>query len=176
MDARSTATNDSTDQLLAELPGVVMVRGWRNLAICVWTGQGTGPAAALVGRTLDRPEAQGLRQSFIHVIHNKLPLPDSNARKIFMQLMKDRAQGLACIGIVVLGSGFWASAMRNAVIGMRVFAPNTFDFRVFGACEEVVSWLPGAHERQTGVAIPSLALAKWLSHAREALPPTGSDG
>lgn len=176
MNDRSPTPNDSTDQLLAEFPGVVVVRGWRNLAICVWTGQATGPAASLVSRTLDRPEAQGLRQSFIHVIHNKRPLPDSNARQIFMQLMKERAEGLACIGIVVLGSGFWASAMRNAVIGMRVFAPNTFDFRVFGACEEVIGWLPAAHERQTGVVIPPLALAKWLGNAREALPPTGSDG
>lgn len=168
-------SNESTDQLLVQEPGVVIVRGWRNLAICVWTGQATGPAASLVAQTLDRPDVQGLRQSFVHVIHNKRPLPDGDARRIFMQLMKERAAALACIGIVVLGSGFWASAMRNAVIGMRVFAPNTFDFRVFGSCEEVVSWLPLAHERHTGVAIPQLALAKWLGDAREALPHDGSD-
>jgi hypothetical protein len=175
MNHRFPTLNDSPDQLLVEQAGVMIVRGWRNLGICVWTGQATGHAAAMVAQTLDRPEVQGLRQSFVHVIHNKLPLPDSKARQIFMQLMKDRADGLACIAIVVLGSGFWASAMRNAVIGMRVFAPSTFDFRVFGSCEEVVGWLPAAHERQTGIVIPPLALAKWLSNAREALPRTGSD-
>jgi hypothetical protein len=175
MNDRSQTLNESTDQLLVEQPGVVIVRGWRNLAICVWTGQATGRAASMVAQTVDRPEVQGLRQSFVHVIHNKRPLPDSNARQIFMKLMKERADDLACIAIVVLGSGFWASAMRNAVIGMRVFAPSTFDFKVFGSCEEVVGWLPAAHERQTGIAISPLALANWLGHAREALPPTGSD-
>jgi hypothetical protein len=156
-----------TDALLVEQPGVVVVRGWRNLSICVWTDKATGPTARLVMGTLDRPGAQGLRQSFVHVIHNKRPLPDSDARHVFMQAMKERADSLACVAVVVLGSGFWASAMRNAVIGMRVFAPSTFDFRVFGACEEVVGWLPGAHEKHTGITIPPVALASWLSAARE---------
>jgi hypothetical protein len=159
-----------SDSLLVEEPGVVLARGWRNLAIVVWTGQATGPAAALIGQMLDRPEARGMRQSYIHVIHNKRPLPDAAARREFVQMMKNRARELACIGVVVLGSGFWASAMRNAVIGMRVFAPSSFDFRVFGSCEEVADWLPAAHERLTGVAIPENALTQWLSAARDAMP------
>jgi hypothetical protein len=148
----------------------VIVRGWRNLAIVVWTGQANGLAAELVSQTMDRPDVLGMRQSYVHVIHKELPLPDGAARRVFMQLMKARGQQLACVGIVVLDSGFWASAMRNAVIGMRVFAPNSFDFRVFGSCEEVADWLPAAHERQTGVAIPEPALIQWLSAAREAIP------
>lgn len=150
------------DAQLAEMPGVVSVRGWRNLTICIWTGQATGPAAQLVKTTIDRPQTQGVRQSFVHVINENLPLPDSASRSIFMTLMKERADDLACVAVVVLGSGFWASAMRNAVIGMRVFAPRNFDFRVFGSCDEVVLWLPAAHEKHTGVALPPDALAQWL--------------
>jgi hypothetical protein len=170
MNARSLPPNAPADALLAEQPGVFSVRGWRNLAICVWTGQATGPAAEQVKRTMDRPDAHGMCQSFVHVIHNKLPLPDSAARQVFMSLLKERSDTLACIAVVVLGTGFWASAMRNAVIGLRVFAPSNFEFRVFGTCEEVVAWLPTAHEKQTGVAIPPTALAKWLGGARDILP------
>lgn len=171
---RSLAPRLVTDSLLAEHPGVVIVRGWRNLAIVVWTAQANGPAAELVNQTMNRPDTRGSRQSYVHVIHNKLPLPDGAARRSFMNLMRDRGRELACVGVVVLGGGFWASAMRNAVIGMRVLAPSNFDFNVFGSCEEVVDWLPAAHERQTGVAVPASALSQWLNTAREALPPTGS--
>jgi hypothetical protein len=138
------------------------VRGCKNLAVAIWTGQATGPAAELVVQTLERPEARGGRQSFVHVIHNQLPLPDAEAREVFMRTMKDYAPRLACIAIVVLGSGFWASAMRNAVIGMRVFAPRGFEFRVFGSCAEVVEWLPTCHQKETGVAIAPSDLSRWL--------------
>jgi hypothetical protein len=148
--------------LLGELPGVVSVRGCKNLAIAIWSGQATGPSAELVVQALDRPELRGTRQSFVHVIHDQLPLPDSAARDVFMRTMKGRAKDLACVAIVVLGSGFWASAMRNAVIGMRVFAPRGFEFRVFGSCDEVIAWLPDVHAKETGVVIAPADLSRWL--------------
>lgn len=151
-----------SDVLLAEVPGVVTLRGFSNIAIATWTGQATGEAAEVVVSSMDRPEVQGRRQSYVHVIHNKLPLPDAAARHVFMTSMKGRSSELACVAIVVLGTGFWASAMRNAVIGMRVFAPRAFEFRVFGSCEEVVAWLPAMHELKTGVAISPIALGRWL--------------
>lgn len=158
-----TSPARAVSAIVAELPGVVVLRGLANLTLCTWHGQATGRAAELVTQTMDRPELRGRRQSFIHVIHTGLPLPDAEARQVFMNTMKERANDLACVAVVVLGTGFWASAMRNAVIGMRVFAPRAFEFRVFGTCDEVVDWLPTANEKLAGVALAPEALRALLS-------------
>lgn len=158
------------DVPLAEHPGVVTVRGYRNVAFVAWTGQATRAAAETVVQLMDRPEVRGLRQSFVHVIHNRLPLPDADARHVFMQSMKERASDLACVAIVVRGTGFWASAMRSAVVGMRVFAPANFQFGVFGSHEEVVAWLPTKHTLQTGVELPPGAVSHWLEQLPSVTP------
>lgn len=56
-------------------------------------------------------------------------------------MMTERSSELACVAVVVGGTGFWASAMRNAVIGLRVFASRGFELRLHGSADEVVAWL-----------------------------------
>jgi hypothetical protein len=82
----------------------------------------------------------------------------------------ERGNELACVAVVVGGTGFWASAMRNAVIGLRVFASRKFELRLHGTVDEVVTWLPSAHQQQTQVELPASALREWLKQAQELEP------
>ncbi|HKU42512.1 MAG TPA: hypothetical protein VJR89_30350 [Polyangiales bacterium] len=155
-------------ELAGEYPGVVSVSVWKNLGICSWTGGAVGPAVDTVASAMDKLHATAARTSWVHLIQDGLPLPDSAARSGFIRIMKERTTELACVAIVVGGTGFWASAMRNAVIGLRVFAPRSFDFRLHGTHEEVVRWLPEAHREKTGVQISPESLARLLSQVRPA--------
>jgi hypothetical protein len=154
---------------IAEYPGVVTISGWQNLRIVSWVAQAVGPAvdelALAMDRSRDFPQC-----SWVHLIRDKLSLPDAAARSGFVRLMTDRSSEIACVAVVVGGTGFWASAMRNAVIGLRVFASRKFELRLHGTADEVVLWLPSAHQRQTRVELPANSLREWLKQAEELEP------
>lgn len=152
-------------ELAGEYPGVLAVSAWKNLGICSWTGGATGPAVDALVQAMEKVRVPGQRSSWVHLIREGLPLPDGGARTNFIRLMKERQDELACVAIVVGGTGFWASAMRNAVIGLRVFAPRTFEYRLHGSPGEVVEWLPQAHRDKTGVELPSETLAQLIAQA-----------
>ena len=154
---------------VAEYPGVVTISGWQNLRIVSWVAQGIGPAVDVIHLSMDRSK-DFPQYSWVHLIRDKLPLPDAMAREGFVRMMRERSNELACVAVVVGGTGFWASAMRNAVIGLRVFAPGKFDLRLHGTIDEVVTWLPGAHERQTKIELPAQVLRELLLQA-QALEP-----
>ena len=154
---------------VAAYPGVVTISGWRNVRIVSWVAQAIGPAVEEVHRAMDRSQSFP-QYSWVHLIRDKLPLPDARARDGFVRMMRDRSSELACVAVVVGGTGFWASAMRNAVIGLRVFAPGKFDLRLHGSIDEVVTWLPNAHQRKTQVELPATALRELLMQA-QALEP-----
>jgi hypothetical protein len=157
-------------ELIGEYPGVVAISAWKNLAICSWTGGAVGPSVDVVVRAMDKIRPPDQRCSWVHLIRSGLPLPDSAARSSFIRAMKERQSELACVAIVVGGTGFWASAMRNAIIGLRVLAPRSFEFRLHGAHEEVAAWLPEAHKRQTGVDISAETLLRLLAEAAKFEP------
>ncbi|MET0342218.1 MAG: hypothetical protein ABW252_14535 [Polyangiales bacterium] len=73
---------------------------------------------------------------------------------------------IACVGVVLLGSGFWASAMRNMVIGLWLLVRTPFEYRMHGRVEELFEWLPAAHETRTGVVITPTELSALRSEAR----------
>ncbi len=132
----SPHTHHSELELVAEYPGVLTIRAWKNIGLCTWSGAAVAPVVATLVEATEKLRSPGRRVSFVHLIPDKLALPDAEARSAFIRLMKDYQSDLACIAIVVGGTGFWASAMRNAIIGLRVFAPRSFEFRLHGSVEE----------------------------------------
>jgi hypothetical protein len=56
-------------------------------------------------------------------------------------------------GVVLLGSGFWASVLRSQSTAMRQRPDVDLPFRQYGSIEEVAAWLPGEHLKRTGVAL-----------------------
>ena len=137
----------------------------QNLTVIVWWTQATGAAVERVARLTHEVCAEHPRMSNIHLIRDGALVPTPEARGGFVQMMKDHAEQLANVAVVVGGSGFWASMMRSAVTGMRFVSPRTFELRLHGSPQEIVSWLPQAHASRCGMQLSHASLAQTLDDA-----------
>lgn len=147
---------------------LVQVWLWRNVCIFAWTGQVTGEATDELGRIVKRAIAMvpaGRRFSGVHLVPNKLEIPDAGGRSGLVQLLTTFSPHFGCIGILVGGVGFWASAIRSFITGLLVLVPG-FDVRVVASLEELTSWLPDGHRKHTGVSIDPDELSQAVSACR----------
>jgi hypothetical protein len=92
-------------------------------------------------------------RSYVHMVPNAVALPDAEARAGLRYIMNRYEPFIACAAVLLDGSGFWASAMRNVVIGLRLLASTPFAYRVDTSLDDVLAWLPDEHYRRTGVRI-----------------------
>jgi hypothetical protein len=144
-------------------PGVCRIAGLRNVMILSWSARATGPAVAHISVATQRMiAAYPTGMSAVHLIANKAGVPTPEARSGLMKIMSEQSKHLACVGVVVGGSGFWASTMRSFVTGMRFMTPRNFDLRLHGTFEEILTWLPKEHTKVTGVPVDEVALARVL--------------
>lgn len=147
------------------MPGAYAFGLWNNVLIARWEGPADAAGVAhlaAIGKAFGA-EHPGGRQSGIHIVLEDVGLPTAEARAGLMQLMKSQADQVAAIGVVILGSGFVASAVRSFLAGLRFAAPRSFDFRVHGKTSDVTKWLPAAHLRQTGEELDALRLDRVLT-------------
>ncbi|HMI94776.1 MAG TPA: hypothetical protein VK509_25555, partial [Polyangiales bacterium] len=138
---------------------------WQQLHIVVWVGAAVAATAQRLGRMTPKP-TPGTKRSDIHIVTSGTALPSADARAVFVELMKEMQGDLACLAVVIEGGGFWASAMRSAIIGLGMMAPKALPFRALGSLDDLSAWLPGEHKRHTGVAIDSVGLRRALTEAR----------
>lgn len=141
-------------ELRGEHPGAMRFWAFKNIGICAWSGQATQTAMQIViqsveGLLTSRTESC----SYIHMIAHGVPLPEAAARSAMIELMRRQEARTACAAIVIYGAGFWTSAMRSAVTGIRVLVPRSFDYRIHGSVAEVLEWFPKQHARRTGVDV-----------------------
>lgn len=144
-------------------PGTCRIAALRNVMIVYWSSRATGSAVARIGAVTEqvlKTYPAGL--SAIHVIANNAGLPTPEARSGFIQIMQEKAAQLACVAVVVGGTGFWASAMRSFITGMRFMSPRSFDLRLHGTTSEVMMWLPKQHAKLTNVALDERQLERIL--------------
>jgi hypothetical protein len=106
--------------------------------------------------------------SYVHLVPNRLELPDPAARSALLDLTRDYGARTACVAVVVGGMGFWASAIRGFVTGIRVVAPRSIEFRMHAEIAELVEWFPDEHQRRTGVRLEPSELLRQLEHAQSA--------
>lgn len=122
--------------------------------ITCWSQRATGPAIAKVTQLreqMDREHPEGV--SVVYLIANDAGLPTPEARAGVKELMARFSNKRACLAILVQGEGFWASAMRAVITGVRILVPLKFPMQIFNDVNELVGWLPERHERQTGVRV-----------------------
>lgn len=150
-------------------PGVCAIGVRQNLTVIVWWTQATAPAVERVARLTRDVCAEHRAMSNIHLIRDGALVPTSQARTGFVQMMRDHADQLSNVGVVVGGSGFWASMMRSAITGMRFVSPQTFELRLHGRAHEILNWLPRAHELRCSASLPHEALASILAEAEQCL-------
>jgi hypothetical protein len=158
-------------------PGAFAFYTWQNIIFSFWPCQATGAAVIRHKKIFDAlVEAHPEGISTIHIISDSASIPTSEARSLFVEIMKQHSKKIACVAIVLLGGGFWASALRAAVTGMRMLAPNTFPLHMYDNIEELKNWLPDEHLKRTNVPLDSSKLVSLLLAAQRELIPQSKSG
>jgi hypothetical protein len=148
-------------------PGQFYAAYYRNLSIVVWAGGADGAAVKrvrgisqlLIGRFPDG-------HSNVSIVLNGVPPPTDEARQAFNYIFDGRVSDLRCMAVVLEGDGFWASALRSTVTGLRNAATTAFTVKLFSQLDPVSEWLPAEHLARTGVALDSEELRAALEEMR----------
>jgi hypothetical protein len=65
-------------------------------------------------------------------------------------MISEFADVTVCVGVVLRGNGFWASAMQSVLTGMQLVAPPRRWHMRFAVREsEITDWVAKAHEHRT---------------------------
>jgi hypothetical protein len=155
----------------------VFFRSWKNVMVAVWESQGTIAGIDRFFDGVSQMPRTAEKRSDIHVITEGARLPEAKVREYFVQAIRHHETDLACVAVIVEGSGFWASALRSFVTGLYWLAPRSFDFRLHGSVDELVKRLPNVHERLTGVHLDRVRLQRllegWTSSGAKPATPVG---
>jgi hypothetical protein len=149
-------------------PGRFRYSSWRNLTIGVWANQATGEAAQRIqniSRLMGRNHPRG--HSSVVFVLDGAPPPTPEASAIFSKMYDTKRSGIVCMGIVVEGGGFWASAIRSSITGLRMSQPGGLRMGVSDTLDQVLDWFPAEHSQRTGVPMSALELRTALLTARE---------
>jgi hypothetical protein len=140
--------------IMGGYPGAMRIGRWQNVVVCGWSGAPTGQPVNMLASIMVQLHANSSEvRSYVHIIPDQAGLPDAAARSVFRNIMIDYEPYIACVGVVVAGGGFWASAMRSVVSGLRLLLPTPFDYRLHTTTAELLTWFPAAHRKRTGVEI-----------------------
>ncbi|HKU38358.1 MAG TPA: hypothetical protein VJR89_09430 [Polyangiales bacterium] len=165
-----SATTDAQSEGLIQVVGRgagYLFAAHRNVLIASWTAQGTAPLIEALAEALGTFAAQHSEGiSNVHIIAAGLPLANSEARTALSALMKKHDAALACVGTVLDGSGFWASATRSLIVSLQMLTPSTFAIRTCAADAELTAWLQKPHAQRTGVELDAPALERAMAEAR----------
>jgi hypothetical protein len=150
-------------------PGAFGFFAWKNLTIVVWTGPATPLHVARLKTASDGVRGRYPKGgSSIHIVHPSSKLPDAQARESLVRLQDEYSDWLAGVGIVVGGGGFWASTLRSVITAMRLASKRAFEMRIHAEVEEVIAWLPAAHEKRNGVVLDPVRLLEIVRQANTA--------
>ncbi|HKU43140.1 MAG TPA: hypothetical protein VJR89_33500 [Polyangiales bacterium] len=147
-------------------PGACCAGAWANISLTRWIGRGTASAVERVARVGDEVRTQypdGV--SAVHLIAEGAGMPTPEAREGLVKLMNRKTDRLGCVGVVVGGSGFWASAIRSLITGMRAVSSRAYELKLAGNIDEIAAWLPEQHARRTGISVDPAELAQALRAA-----------
>lgn len=148
-------------EILDYQPGHYVVALWRNVTIVYWMQQADGFAVSrLQAITAEVVRAHPQGYSNIHLVKEGTAVPDTDARHGFNEMMERYPDALACVAIVLMGAGFWASVLQSVITGLLMIAPRKFLFRFASRPPDLLGWLPREHAKRTGVEIDALGLSQ----------------
>lgn len=157
---------------LGGAPGVVSLYGLENLTIIVWHGKPTVAAAEELARVSKRRRAefpQGI--SAVHLVPATFELPDGPTRDTFVQLLRDGDGKLAVVCVVIRGAGFWVSAMRSLLTGLRVLSRGSVDLGLHTDLGAAIDYLLPRHHEKTSVPLAREQLTAVLTKLFDAKGP-----
>jgi len=156
----------STLLLLAASPEAYAFYRWDNIAINVWASQPTGEAVKVLAQLTERSLSEcpsGL--SSIHWLEQGVALPTAEARQGLGEIAKRYEKHLICVGVMLQGSGFWASATRSALSGIVLLAPRTYSLRFYGEVSELSAFVARAQGERAHKATDAALLRRVIEKA-----------
>jgi hypothetical protein len=165
-DPRSSIVTERELIVLDSEPGQFVFGAYHNVAVCAWAAQANTIAVSRLGHAVGsicRTHTEGV--SMLHMIMDGSGVPAPEARDALVALASARAERVASIAVAVLGSGFWASAMRSFVTGVRIACPRGFELGIHASVGEAVAWLPSGHAQRTGVYLSTSGLTAMAGSA-----------
>jgi hypothetical protein len=146
-----------------------IIAGWLNVSIVIWGKQATVPMVAELAKASDAFVPLHPKISSIQMILNGAPIPGAEARAALEALTEHQLDRLACIAMLIEGTGFWASAMRGFLTSMQLVQRHRFGVKTMTCAtpSQVAKWLPAPHREKTGVALDESELAKVLAELLE---------
>lgn len=138
-------------------PGCVMAT-WNNISLVIWGTQATLPLVERLTALSNELVRQHPRLSSVHVILDQAPLPSGEARAKLTKLTERFDPNLACVLTVILGSGFWNSAMRGFITGLHWIVSPRYKVLTCGTVKEGATWFAPLHTEHTGLAVDSAQL------------------
>jgi hypothetical protein len=146
-------------------PGVMSLYGFENITIIVWHSKPTVAAAQQLARVSQRRRAEYAHGiSVVHLVQGTFEMPDGPTRDTFVKLLRDGGGKLAVLCVVVGAGGFWASALRSLVTGLRVLSRGSFALGLHTEIRDAVEYLVPRHLAQTGVPIDPEQLTHVLTN------------
>lgn len=143
---------------LAGEVGIVEIYRYGHLVLFVWLDQATPGAVQRLKAAGRRVSAMGLRTvGLVHSLTPDRPMPDPDTRRQLVQATTETFPPVAYSAYVLNGSGFWASAIRATLNGMRLLIRRKVDMRLDAHPEDTAAWLPAVHRSRTGQHIPAEA-------------------
>lgn len=154
-----------TLQLLLHEPDRYGVWLWKNVWFNLWLAPAEGYLVDRMGQLTDEHRARFPRgMTAVHWVRPGAGLPTADGREALTRLA---GRGdIPCVGVILSGAGFWASAMRSLVTGIRLMSGGKFSMRINASIEELAEWFPAAHQAYTGIAIDKEDLIHAVAHAR----------
>jgi hypothetical protein len=149
-------------------PGRFRYSAWNNVSVGVWSDQATLEAAQRVIRVskwMTQEYPQG-HSNIIFVLAGA-PAPTPDANEVFSRVYDEKFSHLSCLGIVLEGSGFWASRIRSSITSMRISVPGKVRVRVSDDVDELLEWFLPEHNQGTGVKLSLGELRRALLALRE---------
>jgi hypothetical protein len=151
-------------RVMFHAPDHFTVAHWGGVALVNWVAKADGTAMGRVHTELRRFVGENPGGvSFIHVTHDGVGLPDAGGRQELAEMMTEFAEVTVCVGVLLVGNGFWASAMQSMLTGMRLLAPpRRWQMRFAARETEIAEWVANAHTQRTQRATAPDELAAML--------------
>ena len=155
-------------EILVDSPASFRIGLLGNVVAVSWRGPMNDAAVEQLGRVaIDLKESAGpVRHSYVHLMTERVQLPDANTRNEIAKILPALTEHVSVVVVLLEGSGFWSSALRGFLTGVRVLAPRNFDIRAESSITNVLSWFPAEHEKRSGVAFSREQLEYLLLEAK----------
>jgi hypothetical protein len=142
-------------ETLVDSPAFFRIGAFGNVVVCGWRGplnaESFAEWAQMARSLMER--VGPVRVSFLHLMTERVNLPDAATRSEIAKFLPELAQVVALSAVLLDGSGFWSSALRGFLTGLSVVAPRNFEIRAESSAESLLQWFPAEHQKRTGVFI-----------------------